>query len=259
MAMVHSQRAVKLDEPLEDGTTHRYEAIEDQPAKKRAAASGTPARRGSTKTRKGKSAKATSEEGEEGEGGEGGDDAEGDADGVEGGSATGGGEGSENLDPALTAGDHRPASSTHAADPSAAEGNVAEVVPSTTQTDAHFIENDFIKQLEAMQATALAEAKQTDGDDTLPGASSLHFVPPPPPPATAPEGDLEVGGGTAGKRAREEEEDHGAEGEQNREQQKKQRVEQQEGDIAVGGEDIDIEVPLGEGTEGDGSYERTRV
>lgn len=249
MAMVHSQRAVKLEEPLEDGTTHRYEPIEDQPVKKRAAA-GAPARRGSTKTRKGKAAKAASEEGEEGEGGEGGDDTEGEAEGEERSNA-GGGEGSENLDPALTAGDNLPDQSTNV-DPSAAEGDATAVVtdinPSTAEAQAHFNENDFLKQLQAMEATALAEAKQTDGDDTLPIASSLQFVPPPPP---APEGDLEVGG-SAGKRAREED---GAE--QSQEQTKKQRVVQQDGDIAVGGDDI--EVPLVEGAEGDGSYERTRV
>lgn len=253
MAMVHSQRAIKLDEPLEDGTTHRYEPIEDQPPKKRAAA-GAVARRGPAKPRKAK-AKAASEDGEDGSG-EGGDDAEGEAEG-EGGSAAP--EGEDNVDPALTAGDNAPAASTSNADAATTDGGASagaatvDITPSTAEAQAHFNENDFLKQLQAMEATALAEAKQTDGEETAAAASSsLQFVPPPPPVAEAGDVqvDLEVGGG--GKRAREE--DGGEEGV---EQAKKQRIQPQDGDIAVGGGDI--EVPSVEGAEGDGSYERTRV
>ena len=194
MAMVHNQRAVKLDEPGEDGATHRYEPMPVEKEKKRGAAK--PKKAGGKK--KGEEdgedesveGSAQPEEGEEGTGGN----------AVAGPSGQGNGAAeaipAANVDPALTGADPIPAAPV--TDDAAA------------QVAGYYTTDDFLKQLQVMEESAAAAVRAgvgvVDGTGTNgttdPALSSIVEAA----AAAAKEGgDVIVGGQGGEKRPREDE------------------------------------------------------
>lgn len=180
MAMVHAQRAIKLEVPGEDGATHRYEAIEDQP-KKAGRAAGKPKKAGRKKKAGGDdddeedSVEGSAQpEGEDG-------DAEGEEADAEGENAEAGPSGEaapaaaakdavpvENLDPALSgAAAPGPPTTTETA-ATAPASNLASNEALAAVDQGFYNSNDFLGQLRAIEETAAILSAQGKANEKRP-------------------------------------------------------------------------------------------